>query len=248
MPVTRQTVSSSVNRGGLWALGVGISLGVGGPAMADQAPPPEGVVSLSASSHREVSRDVLSITLSVTRDANDAATVQGQLKQVLDAALSEAKKAVQTPALEVRTGAFGLYPRYGSNARINGWQGSAELIVEGKDLQKVAQVAGKLQGMNVTQVVSTLSREMREQYETEIASAAIQQFRTRAQTLARDFGYKDYVLREVSVQAGASGSGGVPVAPMVARADMAQSMAPVPVSPGKATVTVTVTGSVQLKY
>ena len=113
------------------------------PAMAEISRP-ENQVSLSASATREVPRDVLTITLATTRDGSDSATVQGQLKQTLDAALAEARKSAQPGALEVRTGSFGLYPRYSSNGRINGWQGSAELILEGKDMPRVAQVAGKL--------------------------------------------------------------------------------------------------------
>jgi predicted secreted protein len=238
---------------GLWVASAGLFLGTGGVcAFADEIPRPEGVVSLSAFAQREASRDVLSITLTAIRDANEANSVQTQLKQILDTALTEAKKSIQLPGLDVRTGAFSLVPRYGSNGRINGWQGAAELIIEGKDLQKVAQLAGKLQGMNVSSVTASLSKEMREQYEAEVASAAIQKFRTRAASLAKDFGYRDYVVREVNVQTGDTGAGQnmlMTPSAAIARADLSgTSSTPLPVSPGKSNVTVTVSGSVQLKY
>ena len=74
---------------------------------------PQNVVSLSAEASREVLQDRLSITLSVSREGTEAAAVQTQLRQALDSALAEARKA-QRPngLLDVRTGAFSLSPRY----------------------------------------------------------------------------------------------------------------------------------------
>ena len=64
-------------------------------ALADTLPPPQGVVSLSSSATVEVTKDLLSISLSTTKEGQDAASVQSQLKQALDAALAEAKKSVK---------------------------------------------------------------------------------------------------------------------------------------------------------
>jgi hypothetical protein len=59
--------------------------------------------------------------------------VQNQLKVVLDAALAEARKTAAPGQMDVRTGNFSLYPRYGRDGKISGWQGSAELVLEGRD-------------------------------------------------------------------------------------------------------------------
>ena len=75
------------------------------------APPPVNVVALSASATVELPRDWLTVAFSTTREAADAATVQSQLKQALDAALAEARKGARPGQLEVQTGAFSLYPR-----------------------------------------------------------------------------------------------------------------------------------------
>jgi predicted secreted protein len=69
-------------------------------------------LTLSASASIEVPMDELSVTLAVVREAADAATVQAQMSQVLEAALGEARKHARPGELEVRTGSFSLNPRY----------------------------------------------------------------------------------------------------------------------------------------
>lgn len=94
---------------------------------------PENVLQLSASGSVEVPQDLLTMTLSTTREGQDPAVVQGQLKVALDAALTEARKSAQAGQLDVRTGNFSLYPRYSQQGRIGSWQGTAELVLEGRD-------------------------------------------------------------------------------------------------------------------
>lgn len=223
-------------------VGVGLA-----PASAQaQMARPENQVSLNASASREVPRDLLSITLSVVKTGNDSAAVQSQLKQALDAALTEAKKAAQPGAMDVRTSGFSLFPRYGSNGRINGWQGSAELVLEGKDMPRVAQTAGKLNGLAIVGTSTGLSREARDKFQGEVTALAVQNFRARAQEVAKAFGFSNYSLREVSVNNGEDMP--VPMVRMSAKAGVADAMAeaPVPIEAGKANLTVTVSGSVQL--
>ena len=98
------------------------------------------VVQLSASAVVDVQQDLVSISLSTTRDGSDAALVQSQLKAALDTALSEARKVAQPGQLEVRTGQFSLYPRQGRDGKQIGWQGTAELVLEGRDIGRIASV------------------------------------------------------------------------------------------------------------
>jgi predicted secreted protein len=215
-------------------------------AAAQNNPPLQNVVSLNSSAELEVTYDLLTVTLNATKDGPEAAAVQAGLKQVLDAALAEAKKAAQPGAMDVRTGNFSLYPRYSRDGRISGWQGSAELVLEGKDTQRVAQAAGKLQGMNITNVGYSLSRELREKHETAITAEAIKKYQAKAAEVARQFGFAGYTLREVAVQANEPGF--VPRPRMMSMAKGAEAAdAALPVEPGKGTITVNVNGSVVLK-
>lgn len=218
------------------------------PARASDAPPPANVLNLSASATIEVAKDLLSITLQAVREGTDAASVQAGLKQTLDAALAEARRSAAPGAMEVRTGNLSISPRYGRDGKTNGWQGAAELVLEGRDLQRVAQTAGRLgTTMNITGVQQSLSRELAEKHEAEVGAMAVQQFRNRATELARAFGFAGYSLREVSVQQG--GPDGPMPRPMFrvrAEAMAASADAPVPIEPGRGTVSASVSGSVQL--
>jgi predicted secreted protein len=215
-----------------------------GMALAD-TPPPQNVLQLSASGTVEVQQDLLSMTLSTTRDAPEAATVQSQLKAALDAALAEARKSAQPGQLDVRTGNFTLSPRYTREGKINGWQGSTELVLEGRDFPRITQTANRITTLTVGGVGFGLSREQRAQVETEAQSIAIENFKQKAGELAKGFGFAGYTLREVSVNANEGG----PIRPrmMAAQAKSFSADAPMPVEAGKTSVVVNVSGAVQLK-
>lgn len=215
-----------------------------GAARADQ-PPLQGVVSLSASATVEVTKDLLNVVLSTTREGQDAATVQTQLKQALDAALTEARKGAKPGQIDIQTGNFSLYPRYAPKGGINGWQGTAELVVEGKDMAGIGALTGRITTMTVARVSQGVSRELREKVESEVTAQAIARYRAKAADYAKQFGYAGYVIREVNV--GTSEPPGFVPMPMVrAKAMSMAADESLPVEAGKAQVSVNVSGSVQL--
>ena len=215
-------------------------------AQADTPAPSQGVVGLSASASVEVTKDLLSVTLSTTREGADAASVQSQLKQALDAALAEAKKVAKPGQLEVQTGNFSLYPRYAPKGGISGWQGSAELIVEGRDMPAIGALTGRITTLTIARVGHGLSRELREKVEGEVSAQAISRFRAKAADYAKQFGYGSYVIREVNVNADSPVM--MAAAPVMrAKAMAAAADESLPVEAGKGTVTVNVNGTVQLK-
>ncbi|MDE2400779.1 MAG: SIMPL domain-containing protein [Burkholderiales bacterium] len=204
------------------------------------------VVSFQASATREVTQDLMVVTLQATREGTQAGEVQAALKQLLDAALTEAKSAAVAGAMDVNTGYFSVSPRYGNNRRISGWQGSAQLVLQGTDTARIAQTVGKLNQLNVVNVVYGLSRDLRDKHESALTAQAIARFRQRADELAKGFGFASYALGEVTVQSGEPGFGGRPML-MAARASIAEMAdAPLPVEPGKGILTVTVSGQVIL--
>lgn len=215
------------------------------PAWAQMQPPPQNVVALTATASVEVNKDWLGIVMSTTREGADAAAVQSQLKQALDAALAEARKAAKSGQVEVQTGAFSLMPRYAPKGGISGWQGSAELIVQGRDTQALSQLAGRISTLTIARVGFSLSREAREKVEADVAAEAIGRFRARADAVSKQFGFAGYTVREVSV----STDPGMVMAQPVMRAQAMRASADeaLPVEAGKATVTATVSGSVQMK-
>jgi predicted secreted protein len=216
-----------------------------GSARAEAPPPPQGVVSLATSASIEVVKDLLVVALSTTREGPDAGSVQSQLKQALDAALVEAKKAVRPGQLEVQTGVFSLAPRYSNRGGITGWQGTAELLIEGRDMQAIGQLTGRISTLTIARVGYNLSREAREKVEGEVAAQAIARYRAKAADYAKQFGYAGFAIREVNV------SSGEPVvyasAPMMRSKAMSVSEEALPIEAGKAVVSVSVNGTVQMK-
>ena len=221
-----------------------------GAAMAASAqtlPPPQNVLQLQTSGTVEVQQDLLTMVLSTSKDGAEPGGVQAQLKAALDAALAEAKRNAQPGQLDVRTGNFALYPRHTRDGRIGGWTGSAELVLEGRDFPRITQTAGRITTMTLAGVSFGLSREQRAKVETDAQAVAIERFKAKAAELARGFGFTGYTLREVAVNANEPGF--TPRMRMAAQEARVASAADasVPVEPGRSAVTVTVSGSVQLR-
>lgn len=230
-----------------WMAACAVMMGAGvAAAQTVSIAPPQNVLQLSASSTVEVQQDLLTMTLGTTREATDAATVQTQLRTALDAALVEARKSAQPGQLDVRTGNFNLAPRFSREGKMTGWRGTASLVLEGRDFPRITQTAGRISTLSIANIGFGLSREQQAKTETEAQAVAIDNFKQRADELAKGFGFGGYTLREVSVNAHQGG----PVQPrMMAMEAMAKaaSDAPVPIEAGKANVVVNVSGSVQLK-
>ena len=221
------------------------ALAISGAAVSQTMPPPQNVLQLSASGTVEVQQDLLSLVLTTTREGKDPNLVQAQLKEALDAALTEARKAALAGQLDVRTGNFGLYPRYEQGNKIGGWRGTAELVLEGRDFPRITQTAARIQTMTLGNVSFGLSREQRAKVEGEAQAIAIERFKAKAAELARSFGFSGYGLREVAVNS--NDQGFVPRQRFAEGQLASAASMPVPVEAGKSAVTVTLSGSVQLR-
>jgi predicted secreted protein len=222
-----------------------ITVASAGPVAAQTLPPPENVVSLSASATVEVPQDWLSVTLSTTREGPEADRVQAQLKEALDAALAEARKLAKPGQVEVRTGNFSLRPRYTSKGGSSGWTGQTDLVVEGRDMATIAQLTGRIQTLTIQRVSHSLSREAKERVEADVMAEAVARYRAQADQAAKLFGFSGWLLREVNL----GGQASMRSAPVLMRAQMADASmasAPLPVEAGNATVTANVNGSIQL--
>jgi predicted secreted protein len=221
-----------------------------GSALAQTLPPPAGVLNITTNASVEVTKDLLAVAFTTTREGTDAQAVQSQLKQALDAALAEARKIAKPGQVEVQTGNFSLYPRYGNpnpkggQPQITGWQGTAELLVQGKDAPAIAQLTGRVNTMTIARVGYTMSKEAREKVEADVTAQAIARWRAKAALMSQQFGYTGYTVREVNVMANEPGG---PPQPMVMMAARGQAMdESLPTEAGKGEVSVTVSGSAQM--
>lgn len=232
------------------AAGLAAAALVLGAQAQPQPAPLSGVLNLSASATVEVTKDVLAVVFTTTREGVDAQAVQSGLKQALDAALAEARKIARPAQVEVQTGNFSLYPRYadpGKNGQpvISGWQGTAELLVQGRDVAAIAQLTGRIRSMSIARVGYTLSREVREKLEAEVTAQAIARWRARAAVMSQQLGYSGYSVREINV---ATNDQQPPPVPMLMQAARASGVVneSLPTEAGKGEVSATVSGSAQM--
>lgn len=233
-------------KGWLGALTLFCAMGAA-QAQSPTAPEPRNIIQLSSEGTVEAQQDWLTVSLSATKEGSDATAVQAQLRQIVQMALGELKKSAVPGAMEVRSGAFSLQPRYGNDGKMSGWSGTAELLLEGSDFARISAAAAKAQPMTIRSLGFGLSRQSQAQLETQAQALAIDNFKSRAAQIARSFGFADYALREVSVNTASQGGGPVPRMMAMSGRAMAADAAPVPMESGKSLVVVSVSGAVQLK-
>ncbi|WP_269506048.1 SIMPL domain-containing protein [Burkholderia sp. IMCC1007] len=233
------------------AAAVPVALTLAAPAAHAQTanphfPEPAGVLSLSSQASADVPQDIIHITLFYEQQAKDPGSLTSALNQRADAALAQAKGVSGVTA---HTGAFSVYPSTDRDGKISAWRGRTEVVLESRDFAAASKLAGQLSNqMQVANVEFSLSPEAQRAAEQKLTTDAIKSFRARADEAAKAFGYSSYSIRDVNV----GGSRNVqPYPRMMAMAaapmDSAKMSAPISVEGGKATVSVTVNGSVQMK-
>ena len=226
-----------------WGSATAQNLSPGLPPAALGAP--HQVLHLSASAHTEVPQDWLVMTLAVQKEGLQAPAVQKQLNAVLSAALAVATPQAKPGALDVSTGEMNVSPRYGREGKTNGWTGSAQLVLQGRDAVQIATLATRLQDLTVAQIDWQLSPEQKMAAESRIQAEAVARFQSKAQALTQQFGFAAYTLREVRVSAQEADEGSV--MPRMAMAQMAAAPAPMPTLAGKSRVVVNISGSIVMR-
>lgn len=229
----------------IWAVASPVAM-----AQAVAIAPLQNVVQLSASGSVEVDQDVLILTLSVAEEGSNAAAVQKRLQQVIDAALGVVRPQAKLGAMDVQTSGFSVFPRTASkDGKVAGWQGRAQVVLSGKDFDRITSSATKVEGMQVSRMNFALSKEGRAKVEGDAQALAIDQFKAKAASLSKAFGFATYTLREVSVNSNEVGSRMNAMQASAFKGSMSsrEDAAPIPVEAGKTAVEVQVSGSVQLK-
>jgi predicted secreted protein len=208
-------------------------------------PQPTGVLTVAAQPSAEVPQDTVDITLFYEQQAADASSLTTTLNQRADAALRMAKGV---DGVTARSGSFTVYPSTDRDGRISAWRGRTEVVLESHDFEAASKLAGKMSSsMQVGNVAFSLSPQAQRAAAQKLSSQAIESFRQQAQASTQAFGYSSYTIREVSVNHDA-GSAPRPVMMMQARGMSADAKmaAPMAFEAGTSTVTVNVSGSVQM--
>lgn len=200
-------------------------------------------VELAADATREVPNDLMTATLFVeANDANPAA-----LASLLNRATADAlRTAGEFKAVQARTSGNQTYPVYDRANRQTGWRGRAEVRLESRDFQAMAQLVARLQSsMQLGGVAFAVSPELKRRTEDELINEAVDAFRARADIAAKALGSPQYRIRRMAINAPGGMPGPRPMARMsAASADVAA--APPVFEGGTSYVRVDVQGTVEL--
>lgn len=218
-------------------------------AQSSVAAAPINVLHLSASGRVEVAQDWLTMNLAATEEGQDAQAVQKALQRKVEQALKALQPQAQGKDMQVHSGAFRVSPRYGKESEITGWQGRAELIVQGRDFARIAQAAAQVPGLRVANMDFSLSHEARERVQGQAQEQAVQSFKQQAQHMAQLWGLRSYTLREVTVSGNNIHQPRVHMQMASLAMDARGKSQPesVPLEAGMAEVVVEVSGSVQMQ-
>ncbi|MBC8749648.1 MULTISPECIES: SIMPL domain-containing protein [Paraburkholderia] len=205
---------------------------------------PSGVLSLNAQASAEVPQDEVEITLFYEQEASEPSSLTSTLNERADAAL---QKARGVSGVTARSGAFSIFPSTDRDGRISAWRGRTEVVLESRDFAAASKLAGQMASiMQVGNVRFSLSPEAQRAAEQRLSGEAIKSFREQAASSSQAFGFSGYSIREVNVNH--SGAMPRPMMMMSARAMGADAKSsPLSLEGGTSTVTVNVSGSVQMK-
>lgn len=193
-------------------------------------------------------QDWLTVTLGTTVRDEDAKAAQNKLNKAVRSALAVANKQASKGKLDVSSGNMNMYfqpkSRKMSSGNSGTWQGTAEVVLQGADFDRILGVAGVVQTMTVRNMQFGLSPATRKAASEKAEALAITAFGKQAKKVSQAFGFKGYEIREVNVNA----HGGS--APVHARMQSYSADAvggAVPGQAGQQQVQASVNGSIQMK-
>ena len=199
-------------------------------------------IDLAAEASRPASNDLVRAVVFAEASGSEPAELARRINQDIGEALRQIKAQA---GISVRTGNQNSYPVYGNNRRIDSWRMHAELLLESKDVAALSSLLGRLQQMKLGlgQVSQLPSEATRLAVEEEATRDALKAFERRAAVIASSLG-KSYRIKHMSIQQAGQQ---VPVMAMRAsRAVMMADAAPAPLEAGESTLTVSISGQIEI--
>ena len=214
-----------------------ITLGAVGAAQAGPK------VQLQAAASSELPNDEMVVQLAVERAGPTAEKLNEEVLNALNLALAKAKTVA---GVKARLGSVTTQPEWGPQGKRTGWRVRGVVVLEGKDLKATGTLAGELSSdLQIAGVSFRLTEAARTQEEARLLKEAAAAFNQRAKEAAAAFGFGGFELKELNINHATPN----PPRPMQMEMRAASMAAPptVPTDGGDATVTLTISGSVELK-
>lgn len=195
-------------------------------------------IEISVDGTRQASNDLANAVLFAEAGAARAS----EAARSVNASMADAiKRCRENSSMVCRTGSTSTHPSYGKNGRIEGWRVRSELLVESANIAGFSDFIGRLQEtLSVSHVGLRPSASTRKQAEDAAIIDTLAAFRARAALIADAMG-KPYRITRLNVAAHAN----VPM-PVMRTMMMKAEAAPLPIEAGEATVSVTISGQIEL--
>ncbi len=205
---------------------------------------------LAAIARESVIPDEAAITVSASEHAAHGKDVAAATRRVLRTVKAAAALAAATPGIVAETTGFATIRdyRFVNGAQVtDGWWVRDEVILTSRHLTALGDLTGHLATtMHVEATSTRISSRLRDRVERSLTKRAIASFRAKAASVTRDFGLHRYGLCTIDVGR-LQGDRAIPrpVFPMLVARRSAPA-APLPIAPGRATLSVTVSGSIRM--
>ena len=199
-------------------------------------------IHLSVSASAQIENDTMVATVYAQEEGGQAAELSGIVNKRIRRGLDLVKTH---PEIKHQTNTYSSNPIY-SNNKIKGWRVSQSLRLESQDMTLMSDVLGKLQSDLALQSMQfTVSPESKNQQDENLIDKALQAFEKRAQQVVKKLGRKNYKIVDINIST--SGARGIrPQYQMRAMVMDATESAPA-ISAGEQTVSVTVSGNIELE-
>lgn len=208
---------------------------------AEPARTPGTLIDFRVDVQKSVPNDLGRATAYAEMTASDPAEVARKIKPAIADGLATAKAQA---GVTVKSGATHTYPVYGKGGRnIESWRMRSEIVLESRDAGALSTAVGKLQGtLAVSNIQFSPAPETRRKMEDDATLEAIEAFRAKAERVAAAM-KKPYRIRQMSV----NGGGNFPQPmPMMRASAMMAADAPMPAEAGESTLTVNISGQIEL--
>ncbi len=200
-------------------------------------------VDLQAQSSREIDNDLMQVTLSVQKEDKNPARLADEINQTMSWALQTARASKD---VIVKSGSYQTYPVYQANGNTVGhWRATQQILLESTNTTTLTTLIGQLQTrLQIEAMGFAVSPGKRREAENSLIEAALAAFKTRADIVRANLNATSYRIINISVNT----SGEEFRRPVAAMAEMSLAKTAAPaVEAGSSQVTVSVSGTVQLK-
>ena len=213
------------------------------PLAAFSAEPTGTLIDLSADAQHSAPNDLARATVYVEMQDPSAAELAKRVTNATGAIIGIATKFT---GVKTRTGDTSSYPIYGKNNKLDGWRMRAEIQFESRDVPMLSDLLGRLKDYAmVSDIQLSAAPETRRRAEDDAMREALAAFQARAKLVAEQLG-KPYRIASLNIQTGGGRPPRMPM--MMMRAAGSTESAPTPIAAGESTISVTVSGKIELGY